>query len=527
MAVVCNQRGAIGPALIARLESGRENGWELQKRAALSTAVFGWPAGYDYGEQTSALKELDALRKAGRPLTDLSQKSFDSLAKGNSSFANPTFTTITSLRNAGIPVQAYSVLDDSVHDAVRRVASDRNVGSVIQIGAMLPENAEILARSGKHFGRLATDYGSGGFLQPRYHFDGAGSTGGLNGMYIDPSIRYDSVYVPGGDLRKWRGIPSSAKVVPTGRLATSPLFGLAGFNQNHSGPAKALMITGGGSGMGMPLEYKTLGDLGRTTDRSVMHAAPNTLDHILDALRQKYGNNFRLDYLTGINPAEANAALTPEAYSWLFDKAKSVSKSPDITVWKDMWALKNLLDPSSAAYRQVSGMPGGEKFLQRLATRYRGLNLVPRVGLPDMARYYGGADMIFDLPGSSLGEIASMRGEKTPGMIHIVPRENEYYPRHFRGNALVTNQLMQPGARHNIVSVASPTFREDIAKAVAESGFKDWGRRPIMSTQEAMAPLVNDIRRANRIRELKMLASPSGIGNRLAKGLWRAARFIR
>lgn len=528
--------GVVGPALLRGIVSGQGDSTGMSKIAALGTAVFGHigydkekhkPFEYNYGDQRAALNELESLKSQGLPFTSLSPSSYKALMQSNSSFSAPTWTTMTALNDAGIPTHLYNIGGNTLADDVRRVAADKSIGSVIQIGAMSPENAAVLQQSGKHLGRLATDYGSGGYLQPRYHLHGNGQLGYINGMYIDPLINYDSVYIPGGKLRRWEGIPNNAKTVSIGRLATSPLFGSVGYSQTHGPRAQAFLTTGGGSGIGLPFEYRTLGALGANTDRSIMHPAPNLLDYLLDALRKKHGDNFDLNYVTGIDESLIRPRLKPADYDYLVNNIGKVRNTAELGSQLDFLIMGDLMNPKSDLYRRVASRPGGQQLLDRIAKRFSGLHVINRVPLPEMAKYYGNADYIIGLPGSSVGEMAQMYGKKTPGIIHLVPRENEFYPRHFRGNALATNAIMQPGARHNIVSVASPTLKEDIARAIQEGGFKDWGRRPIMSTQEAMAPMVNDIRRANRIRELKMLASPSGLGNRLAKGLWRAAKFIR
>ena len=510
---------AVGGALLRRVAPAAPR---LQKTAVLRTAVLGYPTGYNFGEQMDALDALERLKAEGRPLTDLPGPAYAALAKSNNSFAGPTFSTITALRRAGIPVDPYPIEGISP-DTLRRIAADRNVGSVIQVGALPPAQADIIAHSGKHFGRLATDYGSGGYLQPRYHLHGNGSEGSFNGMYIDPTVKYNAVYMPGGKLRRWSGVPSGAPVVPIDRLAISPMFSAASFNQTRGPVANAFMTSGGGSGIGLPFEYKTLGGLGATTDRSLMHPAPNILDHLLAALRAKHGEGkYKLSYLTGLDPAQNN--LTMADYEYLMNRSRYIGSTPDLGVGNDLRALRQFLNPASPVYQHVARTPAGRAFLNGLAERYRGLNILGRVALPDMAKLYGNADYIIDLPGSSVGEIAQMGGRKTPGMVHLIPQENAYYPRHFRGNALATNALMQPGAKHNIVSVASPTLKEDIARAINEGGFRDWGRAKPVSTLDALQPLVRDIQNAHRARELKAAPVAFSKADKAIKVLWRLLR---
>ena len=544
-------QAAVGPALLARVAPDVAKSAGISKQAdlwggppetggsGLRTVLLGYPEGYNYPDQERALAELEQLRAQGRPFTDLSRQSFDTLALSNHSYKNPSYTIMTALHRAGVPVDAYSLGDGPSRrvsmDTLRQVASDPQVGSVIQIGALHPDEANVIARSGKHFARMATDYGSGGFLQPYYHVGGNGLWGNMNGMLVDPAIPYSSVYIPGGNLKRWRGIPDGVHTVPVGRLAISPLFNALRFKQTPGSPSNVLMITGNSSGIGLPLEYRMLGGLGRFTDRSLMHPAPNLFDHLLGALRKKYGRDgFRLNYITGLYPNDRHAGtvFAPGDFGQLMRDSQHIYPSPSLNVSRDLWTMKEFLDPSSPAYQRIASTPEGSKFLQRLAERYHGLNLVGHVGLPEMGRYYSNADTIVALPGSSVGEIASIGGQKSPGMIHLIPRETSLYPRHFRGNAEATNILMQPRVRDNIVSIASPTLAQDIDRAVqASSGLRDWGRAPIMSSTESMSPLVRDIQRAHWIRANPWAASTLGRLRRLPGGAFgkvmEALRWLR
>ena len=336
-------------------------------------------------------------------------------------------------------------------------------------------------------------------------------------MFIDPLTRYDAVYVPGGKLRNWAHIPLDRRVVSLDRLANLPTFSAASFKPEAGSPARAFFFSGGGSGAGLPFEYRPMGSTGQFTDRSLMHPAPNALSSLISALRKKHGaGNAVVDYVTGLKP-EDNFAL----YEHLIRGSGKVHPAVDISARDDLRALRHALDPTSPVYQRIARTAEGRALLGNIAERYRGLNIIGRVPNVDMAKYYGNADYVVGIPGSYVGEVAQMSGQKTPGFIHLIPQEHEFNPGHFRGNALATNALMQPGAQHNIVSVGSPTLVQDMERAVQEGGFRDWGRAKPMSSLEGMRPLVNDILRAHARREFR------NAGSQAMKSLWKIIRHIK
>lgn len=468
--------------------------------------ILGYTDGYDYQARKKAYRELAELQRKGLPYESLSAEAKRVLSAANS-FSAPTYAMLDALNDAGIKVKAYDISKLSqLSDAARReiianIANDRRIASVIQVGNM-PGQTELmkqLSRSGKHLGRMATDYGAGGFLQPKYHLMGFGDTGYLNGMYIDPTVKYDSIYVPGGNLRKWRGIPAWArsKVVSVGRLATSPLFDAFSFNTARpDGKATAMLFTGGGSGIGLPFEKELSGSLGAASRTSLLGGEENILDHILSALRKKHGDNFTFKFLSALQDDPGLNSRVQAAGTMGLKNFKS--ELPSVGVYQDVNRLRYLLDPNSELSKGIEELEGGKDFLRNIRTRYKGLEILGRIPQADMAKMYAGSDYIIGLPGSSVGEPARMKGQVHGGMIHLVPRKHELYPQHFEGNALASNAIMQPHAKHNIVHIDSRTLKNDIEQAIMEGGTKDWGRTPIMTSEEALAPLVGDAKKILR-----------------------------
>ena len=480
-------------------------------------AVFGWnPDRYSYLDRTQAIDALRTLFSQGKGFDQLPDNMKAVLTRAGDSFTAPTFAVADQIQNAGIPATIKDIFPyagsqperlAAITKSVNEVINDPNIGATVQVGHMPKNLVDRLKESGKYVTRLGTDYGTGGYNQPVFHRHGFGDNAGWNGMYINPAINYDAVYLPGGDIARLRGLPPNQRIVNIGRLANSPFFNYMGFNQNHGDIARALFTTGGGSGAGLPFETRLMGNLGTGIDRSVMLSKePNTLDFILSALRKKYGDGrFRLDYLTGFGDpnipwtTKVDTAKLYHDADTLFDYWKGRwgdrFQTPTFEIHTDINNLRHLLDPKSEVFQRINNYKGGPQLLDEVAKRYRGLTIHGRVPQPTMGKFYGNSDLIVDIPGSQVGEVARMYGNNTPGMVHIVPREIPSYPRHFLGNAEVTNMLMQPGAKHNIVRMASPTFAKDLENAIMESGFKNWGRAPRMSDAQAFRPMIEDLKR--------------------------------
>lgn len=443
----------------------------------------------------------EKLRRYG--VESLTPLEYSALFSAKDSMTQPAFAAADALNEGGVKVKLYNPFSDG-RNGLKSVERDKNIGAVLQVGHdHFPFESTRIGDRGLYSTRLLTDYGDGAFRQPFRVMDTE-----PNGMAVRPMLdRYDTVYIPGGDLKRWNGIPRGQHTISVDGLATSPLFENYTFRASEPGfspvgrKAKAILTSGGGSGRGLLFETGPEmfpGD-GKLRTKSLLRAENNTFDYLLNALRRKHGNDFSLDFLSGL--AEHGTSLSPGIAEHIAgvtaaDVLRMASGRASFTqnVDKDLSILATILDKGSPLRRELLSSEAGSNLVRSIDQRYSGLNILRSLSHPQMAESYRNADYLVGLSGSSLGEIASIKGDTHGGLIHLIPHEAPSRARHFRGNAEVANILMQPGAKHNIVSISSPTFGEDLAKAVSESGTKNWGRVHGWKTgPAALKPLVEDL----------------------------------
>jgi len=446
----------------------------------------------------------DAWAKLKRfGISALSPEEYTALFAAQDSITQPAFAAADALNAGGVKTRMFNPFSSS-RGALNAAIDDKNIGAVLQVGHdHYPFDTARLNSKGKYNTRLLTDYGDGGFKQPFRVMDTE-----MNGMAVRPGIdKFDTIYVPGGDLKRWSAIPKGQRTVSVEGLATSPLFENYVFRASEPGTsasgrnAKAILTSGGGSGRGLLFESGP--DMfpldGKLRTKSLLRSEDNTFDYILKALRKKHGSNFSLDFISGLadhgtsyNPgiAEYISGLTPADVLRMASGSNVGTQNVD----KDLSILYTLLDKNSKLRNDLLSSEAGSKFIKSIDSRYSGLNIIKRLPHTGMADAYRSADYLFGLPGSSLGEIASIKGDTHGGLIHLIPHETSSRARHFRGNAEVANILMQPGAKHNIVSLGSTTLGDDLTKAVAESGTRNWGRVHGFKTgPDALKPMVKDL----------------------------------
>lgn len=385
--------------------------------------------------------------------------------------------------------------------------------AVLQVGDVYNDLALHTARKkGTGIYRLLSDYGDGNFKQPDNWL------GGQNWMKVRDPKTYDRLFVPGGDEKDlWKELGIGRKSnVNIGDIAISPIFKDMKFSRHAGDAPKAMLTLGGGSGSSLVMRNRGVPEAQRY---NFIGKDKNLFDEILDALRaQKNGHNAKLDVYLGSTISDPVNMFTPDG------KIVRGRVPSDVKLSKEMRKLVDLLNPDSRRYKLYSRSVKGRNLLKSLSERYKGLNLIGSVPQDQIGKAYASSDYIFALPGSTTAEFSAIKGKRHGGLIHLIPSEEQWAPRHFRGNAEYVNRIMQPGAKSNIVSITGKNRAKAILDAVNEGGFKDWGRRAI-SGKDPLAPMVKAIKRdilakrLGRSGKLGLLALPGIIagGNFIAR----------
>ena len=405
-----------------------------------------------------------------------------------------------------------------LHDFYRpRPLTERDIlgaDAIVQVGDSASHGTlEKARRRGAGIYRVLTDYGDGNFLQPDEWL------GGQNWMKIRNPKLYDRLFIPGGaEADLWGNIPSGRKAnVNIGDIAVSPIFKNMQF-ERHSGPGtKAMLTIGGGAGASLSLRNYSAKENARYNfigrDRTLF-------DDILSALRHKHGDNVNLNVFLGSSISKPQNIRN-------YDGTVSRGYAPsDIKLSKKLNQLDEVLsgDSGSKLVSRLSRTEKGRKLLADIRNRYRGMKLIKTVPQTEIGRNYASSDYVFALPGSTTAEYSSIRGQNHGGVIHLIPPEEPWAPRHFRGNALYTNRIMQPLAKSNIVSLTASDRGKRILDAVLEGGFKNWGRRSAeTASKSALAPMVSAIKRDIA---LKRLARVGKLGLILTPAAVAGTRFV-
>lgn len=460
------------------------------------------------------LASADALRRAGLNV-DVLKRSVNSPYKtvlDASAMFDPKDLTKEEYKRAlkGKSLKNFKYFDPN--DFYRTpdifVSDVKGADAILQVGDGTYEQTLRTARKkGANIYRMLTDYGDGNFKQPDYWL-------GQNWMKVRDPKAYDRLIVPGGAEKDlWDSLGKGRKAnINVDRIGVSPIFGLEEFRHASGSQPKAMLTIGGGAngwilgnGEG-PRRYDFTGK------------ARNIFDDTLDALRNKHGDKASLDAYLGSVVQKKQWVLDQATGKLKYDYAPS-----DTLLSRRMRQFQDILDPSSRLHKKLETSEKGRKFLKQISDRYKGLHIIGQVPQSDIAKAYATSDYIFALPGSTSAEFAAIKGQKHGNMIHLIPSEAEEISRHFRGNAKFTNRIMQPGAKHNIVSLLSKTRVEDLKKAVLEGGFKDWGRQAL-PTGDTLAPMAKAIKRdialkrLGRVGKLGLLATPAiGAGAYLYK----------
>ena len=377
----------------------------------------------------------------------------------------------------------------------------KGTDAILQIGDSTDDYVFKRARrKGSKIYRLLSDYGDGNFKQPDFWLEGQ------NWMKVRDPKQYDRLFVPGGDAKHlWDKLGKGRRSnVNVGLMPVSPIFEGMNFSKSPGAQAKAMLTIGGGTGGSLLLQNNGA----NFNNRYNFVGKDRTLfDDILEALRKKHGDNFKLDAYLG------SAIGKPENILRNGKIEKGYIPS-DVKLSKGLERLRDLLDPNSKRYQRFARTEKGRNFLAGLAKRYKGLNLISAVPQSDIGKAYSTSDYILTAPGSTTSEFASIKGQRHGGLIHLIPSQESWAPRHFLGNAKYTNIIMQPGAQHNIVNITSKDRASKILKAIEEGGFKDWGRKAPRSVTESLLPMVKAIKRdiglarLGRIGRLGLLAMP-------------------
>lgn len=365
----------------------------------------------------------------------------------------------------------------------------KGADAILQVGDSPSDYVLKRARKrGSKLYRMLSDYGDGNFNQPEAWL------GGQNWMKVRDPKMYDRLFVPGGDAKGlWKNLGKGRQAnVNIGLMPVSPLFEGMQFSHAEGAAPKAMLTIGGGTGGSLLLpnqgaEFKNRYNfVGK--DRTLF-------DDILEALRKKHGENATLDAYLG------SAIGSPQN---ILKDGKIVRGyiPSDVKLSKELKKLSDLMNPESVRYKRYMKSEQGRKLIESLKTRYKGLKLISAVPQSDIAKAYATSDYIFTAPGSTTSEFASIKGNKHGGVIHLIPSEAWWAPRHFRGNALYTNLLMQPNAKSNIVSITGKNRAKNILDAVMEGGYKDWGRKAPISAAASIRPMVRAIKRDIMLRRL-------------------------
>jgi len=405
----------------------------------------------------------------------------------------------------------------------------RNADAVIQVGDGVNRSAlESARKSGSNIYRLLSDFGDGNFRQPDYWL-------GQNWMKVKDPEFYDRLFVPGGAEKDlWPMLGKGRKAnVNIGNIAVSPLFENTTFKKSRGKGPKAMFTIGGGS-----QGYLSLHNYGAPEARKYDFLGKNRtiFDDMLDALRAKHGDKATLDAYLGTAIERPRWIIDPKTKPQFDAKGKllnakelkfSKGYSPsDVHLSNRLSRLQELLDPNSARSIKLSKRgPAVQKLLNDIRTRYKGLNIKGSVPQDQIAKAYASSDYIFALPGSTSAEYAAIKGNEHGGLIHLIPSEAEWAPRHFRGNAQYVNRLMQPGAKKNIIDLFGKNRLQALTEAVQEGGFKNWGRRAISNSGKSLDPMVKAIKwdiamkRLGRLGKLGLLATPAALSGAY---LWKS-----
>lgn len=331
---------------------------------------------------------------------------------------------------------------------------------------------EGLMRFWKAFGmpryRQATDYGLGSLRQPENYMGE-----GHNGMriYDAHTGAHTRFIVPGAtpdELTAFSQV-SDRPSLGVDNIPVGEHFKKHRFRPKTDPIARATLSMGGGSGAGLLFD-----DVLKTVDGKKVYdaSANNLLDDLLGALRNKHGKNFRLDVLTG------GLHTKPEIKA-MFD-AFQADKSPRFKNVKFHAQV-----PQEAALGQMS-----------------------------MADAFENSKYLINLPGSTMAEIASMRGHHIPKLINLLPDASKPdMAGHFDTNHKVVERMF-PGTRG--LPLNAPD-RGELLKQFINEGLPEpvYRRRPVLPDYKPVAKAILEDVRANRIAargKLKLLGL-AGLGS--------------
>ena len=309
----------------------------------------------------------------------------------------------------------------------------KKTDAVIQLGdsAILDKLNKDIHRQGVLRVRAMTDFGTGSLMQrAKLRSDQARTT---NPMFVSNPHFYDMMAVPGkevlsdavaGKFRSEFGTLRDAhlrnKLEDVTSIPVMHIFNGAGFNAKKAGePAYAVLASGGGSGAGILFRKAVHNALGhfnlphipmeperaltaeefaqRQKEIAAVVDQPGIIDDMSRALRQKHGNDFELEVLT-------SRPQFSQAHS-LIDEMRRRQAAGD-----PRFANVTL----TGAKTKVVQLPNG-KFFSELVED----NKVTQAGVLER---YKKAHYVAGLPGSTMAELAAMKGQ-APKLIVLQPDE--------------------------------------------------------------------------------------------------------
>lgn len=512
------------------LEEGRSIGNSAKERRKLLEKAQNVFRMDSFSGQTQAA--ADALRAAGLD-TEVMRRAVNNPKR---TLPRAAILDVADGKGGTIKKKVKHFLD--LRDSYRPLEIDpaalRGSDAVIQVGDGVNVSALSSARrSGSKIYRLLTDYGDGNFKQPDYWL-------GQNWMKVTDPGFYDRLFVPGGAERDlWTALGRGKQPnVNLGNIPVSPLFENTKFHKPKHRKIPRGMFTLGGGSQG----YITLRNYGAPEGRryNFLGKDRTLFDDMLGALRANYGPNAQLDAYLGTAIAPKSTILDTSGKKVVYPEFDAQGKllnadklkftegyAPmDLQLNNRLSRLQELLDPNSE--RSVKLSKRGkkvQKLLADLRKRYKGLNLIGSVPQNRLAKAYANSDHIFMLDGSTSAEISSIKGQEHGGIIHLIPSDEPWSPGHWRGNAQYVNRMMQPGATKNIVELSGKNRLQALIDAVREGGFKNWGRVAPKSQREALAPLVQAVKkdimlkRLGRVGKLGLIATPAALSGAY---LWKS-----
>ena len=274
--------------------------------------------------------------------------------------------------------------------------------------------------------RMLSDFGKGNFRQPTYWL-------GRNWMKVhdDPSS-YTRLLVPGGDVLDMGDLHGTKPNINLSNLSVNKMFNQLWF-QPKTGVPSSLLTMGGGAiapvvfhdvAYEVPVNpAKDRSALGRMID---VLTGKERLDKTWHEERYDPG---RRNILDDISQAHAEAYGPHAKVHVMFGDSLKPNTGSEV--------LRGFLEKHILPEMK----PGG---------RYH--NLVPHSTVPqeELGRHYATARNIIHMPGSTVGELASIQGDNhIPNIGGLQPDENLFWmPGHWSENNAVMDHYMGPSSHH-------------------------------------------------------------------------------